>query len=800
MKKTLTLFAVLILALTGWSQNDPVLLSYEIDTMCNFGSGNHIINVQVQDDNADSTTIVIDSFDGTLYAFMSADNPPFSAGQTIRTFTFYATAQSTIPNGLNLSNVNITIDSHNGSDPSSMVSETITNTALYGDLGLNLTVGAAIICENDQPIDLNNYTNLPGGEWTWGQEEHEGNMFDPALFLEDPSAIYYHYENAAGCSADGADGPLFYSPPLLSMIETPSTCTNADGQAQVFITGGTGPYDLYWSTGHSVIGAGSSETITNLSSGIYYANVENSYGCKAVIAAHISDSDVVLSATPTHPLCHDSYDGSLDLTVTTGGTVTDIFWSNGLTTEDIGSLPGGEYSVEVHTDMNCNGYDEFVLIPPSRLDVDLMGLTPTECGGVPGNSFVDITTSGGTPFATTPYTWTWSSGQTTEDINPLSSGFYTCTVEDMNGCQLTWTQNVPDINGPQIFLEKITKSHCTTDNGIIDVSIYGQANNVVSTLWNTGITTEDMTNASAGSYNVTVTDDGGCVTKASFTIPPVRPYQPTICLLTVDTTLIYNTLVWEKDISQNVAGFNIYRETTTHGEYKLVAQRPYALESFFQDNAASPVSRSWRYYITTYDACGVESFPSFSHKTIHCVTQVNGPNFDVFWDKYEGINYSSVDLHRYDDVNGWVTIAPNLANTTITYTDNPTVTSGLDYLVTFNLSNTCTSTKATDYNSSRSNKSYSNFNPGGSTSQLEEKNGGQISIYPNPAETMISLYIEFPEAFERIELLDINGKQLFVSTTTSNLTEIELTNFATGFYFVSLVSGDEVINHKIIKK
>lgn len=797
MKKTLTLFSLLVLALAGWSQSDPVLLSYEIDTLCNFGSGDHVINIQVQDMDADSTTITINSYNTSLYAFMDTDNPVYSSGQTLRTFTFVATAQSTIPGGLNLSDINITIDSHNGSD--NLVSETISNTAVYGDLGLNLTFGGAVICENDQPIDLNNYTNLPGGEWTWGQEEHEGHMFDPVLYLEDPSAIFYHYENGAGCSADGADGPLFYSPAILSIIETPSTCTNADGQAQVFITGGTGPYNLYWSTGHSVLNAGSTETITNLSSGVYYANVENSFGCKASIAAHISDSDVALSATPTNPLCHDSYDGSIDLTVSTNGTVTDIFWSNGLTTEDIGALPAGEYAVEVHTDMNCNGFDEFILIAPPRLDVDIQSLTPTQCG-FPGNSFLDISTAGGTPFATTPYIWNWSSGQTTEDIAPLTAGVYTCTVTDMNGCQYTWSENVPDMDGPQIFLEKITKSHCTLDNGSIDVTINGQANNVISTVWNTGATAEDMTNASAGSYDVTVTDDGGCVTKAEFTIPPVRPYQPTICLLTVDTSLIYNTLVWEKDISQNVAGFNVYRETTTHGEYELVAQRPYALESFFQDNAASPVSRSWRYYVTTYDDCGIESFPSFSHKTIHCVTQVNGPNTDVFWDKYEGISYSSVDLHRYDDINGWVTIGPALSNTTTSFTDNPTVTAGLDYLVTFNLSNTCTSTKATDYNSSRSNKSYSAFNPGGSTVQLEEKSGGMISIYPNPAQTMVSLYIEFPAAFESIELRDANGKQLFVSSSMSSITEIDLTSFATGVYFVSLISGEQVINHKVIKQ
>ncbi len=796
--KKLLILAITFASLTAFSQNDPVLLSYEIDTLCQFGYDQHIINIQVQDADGDSTTITIDNYDGSLYFTMTPDNPPYSTGQTLRTFTITAGAQSTIPSGLNLSNIDITIDSHNAMD--NLVSETITNTALYGDLGLVFDMSTGVICTNDQPIDLNDFANLKGGEYTWGDEEHEGHMFDPVLWAADPGPVYYQYTSPAGCTADGSDNPILTPPAILSMIETNSTCGNADGQAEVFITGGTGPYDLYWSTGDQVSGAGSSETVTNLSSGTYYANVENAYGCKAVIAAHISDTDVVLSETITHPLCHDSYDGEIDLSVSASGNVTEIFWSTGATTEDINSLNGGEYLVEVHTDMNCHAYDEYTLISPPVIDVDVQSILPAECGGLPGNSLIDISTSGGTPFGATPYLWNWSSGQTSEDINPLSAGFYTCTVTDMNGCQFSWTANVPDINGPGLFLEKISRAHCTANDGIIDISVFPQGGNIISTVWNTGATTEDMTGASAGDYDVTVTDDAGCVTKAQFTIPAQRPYQPTICLLTVDTSLIYNTLVWEKDVTQNISGFNVYRETTTHGEYELVAQRPYALESSFQDNAASPVSRSWRYYITTYDACGIESFPSFPHKTIHCVTQLNGGNADVAWDKYEGISYSSVDLHRFDDQNGWVTVAPGLSASTTTFQDTPPVTSGLDYLVTFNLTNTCTSTKATDYNSSRSNKSYSAFNPGGSTASIKETETGITSVYPNPATDLLNVYIENSEDYEEIVIRDMNGKIMITTLIDNSNFEFDFSDFADGVYMVSIIAGTEVINHKVVKK
>ncbi len=31
----------------------------------------------------------------------------------------------------------------------------------------------------------------------------------------------------------------------------------------------------------------------------------------------------------------------------------------------------------------------------------------------------------------------------------------------------------------------------------------------------------------------------------------------------------------------------------------------------------------------------------------------NGTDVDIAWDDYEGITYTSIDLMRFDDVNGW---------------------------------------------------------------------------------------------------------------------------------------------------
>ena len=124
-------------------------------------------------------------------------------------------------------------------------------------------------------------------------------------------------------------------------------------------------------------------------------------------------------------------DGSLNA-CNTGGTgpsgLITYLWSNGDTTQNISGIPAGTYTVIATNALGCMDTASFTLVDSSTIMATAVGTNIACMGDSTGN--IDLTVTGGT----SPYTFVWSNGATTEDLVNVPVGIYCGTITDNNGC------------------------------------------------------------------------------------------------------------------------------------------------------------------------------------------------------------------------------------------------------------------------------------------------------------------------------------------------------------------------------
>jgi len=98
------------------------------------------------------------------------------------------------------------------------------------------------------------------------------------------------------------------------------------------------------------------------------------------------------------------------------------------------------------------------------------------------------------------------------------------------------------------------------------------------------------------------------------------------------------------------------------------------------------------------------------------------------------------------------------------------------------------------------NKKYNNESK---SSEVEDVFGnGNITIYPNPAEELLNVYLENIEIEEEIllQLYDINGKLLKTNRTKDTKSTINLSNNTAGMYILKIISGNNRAEFTVVKK
>lgn len=209
-----------------------------------------------------------------------------------------------------------------------------------------------------------------------------------------------------------------------------------DGKIKTSISGGATPYTYLWNNGET------KSEIVDLYSGTYTVTVTDINQCAITLTQTMTQPTplhIVSLQSPQHGgynlSCALSEDGAINLTVAGGVSPYEFVWNNGRFTEDMTGLKSGEYTVQIKDANGVKIYGTIVLSKPNPIDVSL---TPavypngknTSCFNCSNGSITTIVSGG-----VAPYTYEWSSGQTTANISGLMAGTYVLSITDANGCK-----------------------------------------------------------------------------------------------------------------------------------------------------------------------------------------------------------------------------------------------------------------------------------------------------------------------------------------------------------------------------
>ena len=305
---------------------------------------------------------------------------------------------------------------------------------------------------------------------------------------------------------------------LLTVLtnSSPVKCYDGNnGSASVVANGGGTTYTYQWTSGANT------PIISGLRAGEYGVTVTDNNGCIKTAAVKVDQpSRLVLSTTNTPVKCFGGNDGSATVTASGATAPYTYKWSNGATTASISGLTAGEYGVTVTDANGCVKTATVKVDQPATLLTLTTATSPVKCfDGADGSASV-VASGGGTT-----YTYSWNTGATTAAITGLRAGEYGVTVTDNNGCVKISPVKV-DQPSRLMLTTKNTPVKCFAGNdGSATVTASG-ATAPYTYKWSNGATTPTASGLTAGDYQVTVTDNNGCVKTAT-----IKVDQPTQLVL-----------------------------------------------------------------------------------------------------------------------------------------------------------------------------------------------------------------------------------------------------------------------------
>lgn len=299
------------------------------------------------------------------------------------------------------------------------------------------------------------------------------------------------------------------SGPAVSATGNATSCGQNNGGAAASVNGGTPGFTYAWSNGATT------STLSGLAAGNYTVTVTDANGCTDVASYMVMASNSpTASISSVSPAACNQSNGSATATASGGGGNFSYSWSNGATTATISGLAAGAYTVTVTDANGCTDVATAQIANANGPTAATSG-TSTTCGQSNGTASASATGGAGN------YTYAWSNGASSANLNGLAAGSYTVTVTDANGCLDVSSVTVAASTAPSLTLNASDISCEGSADGSLTANVSNGQSPYTYT-WSNGATSSSISGLTPGTYGVTVTDANGCTETGSQTLnaPP----------------------------------------------------------------------------------------------------------------------------------------------------------------------------------------------------------------------------------------------------------------------------------------
>jgi hypothetical protein len=323
--------------------------------------------------------------------------------------------------------------------------------------------------------------------------------------------------DAVGCT--GISQPVTLTQPTaISSNASAGTilCNGGTTVLSASASGGTGSLQYLWSNG------GTAST-TTVQAGTYTLTITDANGCTSSPAPTTVAQPAVINPviSGSNILCNGG-NSTLSANITGGTGAYNYNWSNGGSAATTVVAPG-TYTLTVTDANGCTATSNTVTVTSPAPLVCTVTNGNIACNG--GMATISTSTTGGVGS----YLYQWSNGATTSSIQ-VSSGSYTVTVTDANGC--TTVAGPTTVSQPATVSASIAPATILCNGGTVTLNASATGGTgAFSFAWSIGGSGSTLT-VGAGTYTVLATDANGC----TGTSAPITLTEPTAISATVNST------------------------------------------------------------------------------------------------------------------------------------------------------------------------------------------------------------------------------------------------------------------------